>query len=267
MKMSQVTIQNISPEDEYYVGCCTHINESHEIDKSSLRRVRWFHDMYKKGLNIKVAKVDNQPVGFIYAMPIEICPFELIGEKLLAIPCMFVEFKHQKTGIGKKLLNAVVEDADKSIFDGIVTVGFYHDFWYMPASFFEKNGFEVACKYKNRVLMWIKFSNSAKTPELVGDGLCSYVYKPEEKVVVDLFWSPFCFTTDIEAQRVREVVGEYGEKVILNDYNIAEKDNLRKYKIARGIYVNGIPMKLGEEASKEAIRDNIEKELNKKKIS
>ena len=36
--MSTIEIHDIKPEDEYFVGSCTHTNESDEIDKSANKR-------------------------------------------------------------------------------------------------------------------------------------------------------------------------------------------------------------------------------------
>ncbi|MBL8029487.1 MAG: GNAT family N-acetyltransferase [Fibrobacteres bacterium] len=262
--MAEITIKDISPADEYYVGCCTHINESEEMDRSSKRRINWFHTMYDKGLKIKVAILDNKQVGFAYSMPIETCPCMFIGEKLLAIPCLFVEFKFQKLGIGKMLLNSIIEEADRNKYDGIVTDGFYVDWWYMPAPFFLKHGFEIVQQHESRATLILKFRDSVKIPELAGDSFVKYTFKPiEDKVVVDLFWNPFCFTSDLEAERVREVVAEYGGKVILNDYNAAENNNMRTFKSFRAIYINGVPIKVGEETSKKTVRNRINEELLK----
>lgn len=81
------------------------------------------------------------------------------------------------------------------------------------------------------------------------------------KVVVDLFWTLFCQTSAIEAQRVREVVAEFGDDVILHEYQAEERDTLMTYQIPRAIYVNGKEIGWGYEAPREGIRSAIAEAL------
>jgi len=77
-------------------------------------------------------------------------------------------------------------------------------------------------------------------------------------VVIDLFWSTFCLTSDVEAQRVREIVSEYGGTVILNEYSADNQSILQQYGISRRIYVNGKIVEVGLEIEKEELRQEIE---------
>ncbi len=77
------------------------------------------------------------------------------------------------------------------------------------------------------------------------------------KVVIDLFWNTFCETSDIEAQRVREVVEEFGDAVALREYSADDRTTLLDYQLPRGIFVNGKEIGWGHEAPKEGIRDAI----------
>ena len=57
---------------------------------------------------------------------------------------------------------------------------------------------------------------------------------------------------------MREVVSEYGDDVILNEYPADNKEILQKYGITRMIYVNGNIIELGSEIEKEVLRNEIE---------
>ncbi len=58
--MSKVQICDMDTTTEYFVGTCSHVDESDEIDAASKRRTKWFRDMHKKGLRVKVALLDDR---------------------------------------------------------------------------------------------------------------------------------------------------------------------------------------------------------------
>ena len=82
--------------------------------------------------------------------------------------------------------------------------------------------------------------------------------------MVDLFWNTFCQTSDIEAQRVREVAAEFGESVVVHEYCADERSILSRCQIPRGIFINGKEIWWGHEAPKEGIREAISKALKNK---
>ena len=83
-------------------------------------------------------------------------------------------------------------------------------------------------------------------------------------LVVDLFWNTFCPTSDIEAQRVREVAAEFGDSVVVHEYCADERSILSRYQIPRGIFINGKVIWWGHEAPKEGIREAISQALKHK---
>jgi hypothetical protein len=62
---------------------------------------------------------------------------------------------------------------------------------------------------------------------------------------------------------VREVAGEYGDSVILNEYAADDRETLMRYEIPRAIYVNGKEIGWGYEAPKDGIREAISEALRK----
>jgi len=246
--------------DEYFVGTCSHVEETDEIDACAQRRITWLRDMQDKGLRVKVAILDGNRVGFLYVMPIEICPWGPLGQDLSVIPCLFVLKNAQHRGVGQSLIAEAEEETKRQGRKAIVTLGYRHDFWFMPASFFEKCGFSVV-QYKNgTVILWKIFDKSAEIPTFLKP---NYHYKPiAGKAVVDLFWNTFCETSDIEAQRIREVVKEFGGSVVLNEYCADNQAVLLRYQIPRAIFVNGKEIGWGYEAPKDGIREAISQALN-----
>jgi hypothetical protein len=79
--------------------------------------------------------------------------------------------------------------------------------------------------------------------------------------VIDLFWNEFCQTSNIEAQRVREVAAEFGDLVALNEYSTDDRPILLRHQISRGIFINGREIGWGYEAPKAGIRKAIAQAL------
>ena len=84
-----IIIRDMTKEDEYYVGTCTHTNENNiEREESCPRRISWLRSMEKHGLRVKIALLDNNHAGFLYIMPIEINPWQIQGRELMIFPCL-----------------------------------------------------------------------------------------------------------------------------------------------------------------------------------
>ena len=127
----------------------------------------------------------------------------------------------------------------------------------MPAKYFFKFGFKVATKRGEEAILWKKFNQTAKTPRFRVE---SYKYLPVKgKVIIDLFWNTFCQPSDVEAQRVREIVKEFGDDVILNEYSADNIKIIQKYGISRRIYINGKIIEVCSEIDKKRLRQEIKK--------
>ena len=247
-----IEIHDMNPTDEYFVSTCTHTHESEEIDSCAKRRLIWLKAMHEKGLRVKVASLDDERAGFLHVIPIEFSPWGPLGRDLLVIPCLCSMNKGH--GVGKALLAAAEEEARHQGRKGIVTIGYHHDFWYMPASFFEANGFfkcerprhERSSAKDTAAVLWRVFDEHTEVPVLLKP---KYEFKRVPgKVVIDLFWNAFCQTSNIEAQRVREVAAEFGDSVALNEYPAASSS------IGREIC-------WGYEAPEDGIREAIDQAL------
>jgi GNAT superfamily N-acetyltransferase len=257
--MPEITVRDMTPDDEYYVGSCTHENESAEIDACCERRLTWLKGNYENGVRTKAALLDGERAGFIYVVPIEVCPWGPLGRDLMVVPCLVAQEKAKGHGVGKALLVAAEEEARRQGKKGLVIQTYDEDFWFMPTAYFAKQGFEEVERTGTYVLLWKPFDKAAEPPRQLKP---DYKFEPvPEKVVVDLFYNTFCETSDIEAQRVREVTTEFGDRVVLNEYAADDRETLLKYEMPRGIYVNGESIFWGYEAPKEGIRDAINKAL------
>lgn len=258
--MSAVQIRDMEGADEYFVGTCSHTNETDEIDACAERRIVWLRNMQDRGLRVKVAVLDGERVGFLYVMPIEICPWGPLGEDLMVLPCLWVVNSARNKGIGRALMTSAERETKHQKRKALTVIGFYHDIFFMQASFFEKLGFTVVQRKDEMAILWKVFDESAEPPEFLDR---RYKFKPVlGKIVVDLFWHSFCLTSIEEARRVREVAAEFGDSVALNEYCADDRDILLRYQTPRAIFINGTEIGWGYEAPKEGIREAISKSLN-----
>ncbi|MFX0097467.1 MAG: GNAT family N-acetyltransferase [Candidatus Hodarchaeota archaeon] len=271
--MSSVVIKDLNDagkEGQYFVSTCSHVNESDEIDSCAKKRLTWLNKMHEKGLRVKVAFLAGEPAGFLHLIPIEHSIWGPIGKDLMVLPCMYVLEEQKTKGLGKALLQAAEEETKKQGKKALVTYGYYGDFWFMPASFFEKHGFSAVALRKvvrqgekdfldEEVILWKVFDETAESPQFLTP---RFEFRPVEgKVVVDLFSDVFC--KEMEAQRVREVVKEFGDKAILNEYPAENRGILLQYQIFRAIFVNGKEIGWGYEAPREGIRKAIKEALKR----
>jgi hypothetical protein len=251
----------MTKEDEYYVGTCTHVNENNdEYEASFPRRISWLRSMEKYGLRVKVTLLDGVHAGFLYVIPIEINSWHIEGKDLVVFPCLVSQSKYSQNGVGKELIKAAEEETKHQNRKGLATIGYFWDFWFMPGEYFSKLGFQVAERRGEEAILWIYFDQNAEPPHFREE---YYNFKPVKgKVVIDLFWNKFCLTSDVEAERVREVTSEFGKDVILNEYSAVDQEILQQYGIERRIYVNGMTVGVGPEIEKNALRKVIKNALN-----
>jgi N-acetylglutamate synthase-like GNAT family acetyltransferase len=192
-------------------------------------------------------------------MPIEIAPWGPVGRDLMALQCLVVKTPMKQRGLGRALVAAAEEETRRQGRKGLVVAAFYHDFWFMPAPFFERCGFAPAARQGTAALLWKVFDLSAEPPAFMEP---NYRFQPVPgKVAVDLFWSRSCLTSDTEAQRVREVAAEFGAAVALREFCADDAAVRARYGISRAILVDGEEIGWGYEAPKEGLRDAIRKAM------
>jgi GNAT superfamily N-acetyltransferase len=253
--MSVLQIIDMRPEDERFVASCTHVGETEEWDASCRRRIPWLREMRAQGVRVKVALLDGQHAGFLYLLPIEIAPAGPAGADLSVIQCLTVVNRLKGHGTGHALVAAAEKEARRQDRKGIVVTAFYHDFWFMPAPFFEECGFSVVRRRGETAILWKAFDETAQPPQFLER---HYQFSPVAcKVAIDLFWSRSCLTTDTEAQRVREVAAEFGDAVVLREYCADDPDVRARYGIYRAILIEGQEVGWGYEAPKEGLREAI----------
>jgi len=260
-------MQVVDLTDEYmrFVAVCTHIDDSNkEIESVCWVRESWLRDTISKGLKVKVAIDNGKPVGFAHCLPIELGTWGMSGKDLMTIPCLTLNYERVYkqelgSGYGRILVEAVEAEAKKEK-KGVAVLSYDHDLWFMPSSFFDKLGYKEVARQGNKVIMLKAFAS------VVPPIMYKLNYKPRfvpGKVVLDAFWTPICITSIVEIYRVREVCAEYGDDVILNEYNCGNKNILEKYQTSRALFINGESKCWGYEAPRDELRKEIDKSLNK----
>ncbi len=254
-----VFVKQATEEDIPFLAACGHTEDDQEIHESVRRKVDWFKKQWKMGLISLMGIAEGKKAGCLNIFPIENCPWGPKGEDLLVMPCLFVTWDYQGKGLGKALIERAIEIAKSSERKGLVVFGFSDPDWFLPVTFFKRFGFEEVSQNGDETLMWLKFVDDAIPPDqLVG----RYRFSPVVgKVVVDLFFNEFCQTSDIEAQRVKEVAGEFGDRVVLNVYNAGDYSTREEHELSRGIFVNGRELFWGYEAPREGIREALREAL------
>ena len=255
-------VRDMKPEDEYFVSTCSHVNESEEIDRCGARRRSLFLDLREKGSLFKVALLTGKHAGFAYGIPIEHAAWGPLGEDLLVIPCLYVLDEATGRGVGRTLIGSIEKDARAMGRKGVTVTaykGLYGADWFMPASYFERLGYKIVAERQTEVLLWKRFTPDVEAPHFLQP---NYEFRGSTgRVVVDLFWNAFCQTSDIEAERVREVCAEFGDRVVLNEYPAEDRSTLLAYQIPRAIFVDGKEISWGYEAPQEGIRAALRRAL------
>ncbi|MFC1734567.1 hypothetical protein ACFL1X_00515, partial [Candidatus Hydrogenedentota bacterium] len=127
---------------------------------------------------------------------------------------------------------------------------------FMNMGFFKKLAYDEVAREGNKVIM-LKAFEPVELPVL---HKLDYQYEAVPgKVVVDAFWSSMCPTTIKEIINIREVCPEFGDAVLLNEYNCDDGHLLEKHQTARALFINGEQKDYGDSGTKEELREEIEK--------
>lgn len=191
--------------------------------------------MMPEGMKAKLAYDDaGRTVGHIEYLPIEVALNRVAGRGLTFINCVWVPPSQQRQGIGSALLNACIADA-KAKHKGIAVIA-YEGIDYMPASFFLKRGFEVVEQEGPCSLLWRKWA-AVEPPRFL-----PRKYKPKLSkgvVTIDFFWNGQCPHSGRMLERVRKVVREMRDRVVLNEVETNSRARIKRYGLADGFFMNG----------------------------
>jgi thiol-disulfide isomerase/thioredoxin len=229
-------------------------------------KAEWLKKMMPKGLAAQIAFDGEESIGFIEYMPIELSPFYK-GKALYVINCMVAPHtppwgkphRERIPGCGSALVNAMIEDVKdkcKGIV-GVYAIAYTSD----VKGFFVKLGFE---EFENKgVKKLIKKFQPFEFPEPVTYEN-KYLFKPiPGKVVIDTFWRSMCSSCPHALIELRDVRDEFGDKVVLNEFCVDEKEDLERYGVEGVTYFNGeqqfYPYQLLREKIRRILRELLRK--------
>ena len=245
-KTGQIRVSDVTEDTLWYVACCAQMDEGPETEEAARLHQDWMRTaLTRRGMFTKVALDGDEPVGFLFLVPVERTAWYVAGQDLLTIQCMNVEQEYQGRGVGEKLVLGA-EEAARGHTKGIAVIAYEPSDWFMPARFFQAHGYTEVERRGSSVLLFKPFVAGAPIPAFV-----SRQYQPPHlipgKVIVEAFWSPQCLTTALDILHVREVCAEFGEDVILHEMNTNMPGMRQRFGIPRTIFINGVEKGWGYE--------------------
>jgi hypothetical protein len=162
--------------------------------------------------------------------------------------------------MGKSLLRAAEEDVKALGRKGIVVWGTSLPVW-MRASWYRKQGYTPVDKKGlfGDVLLWKTFADDAQKPKWIKP-----TKKPEvskDKVKITCMSGGWCSAMNLSCHRVKEVAGEFGDRVEIEEIDPADRSRYREWGASDMIYIDNKKVGMGPPPSKEKIRRIIEKKL------
>ncbi len=250
-------------EKDIYFKCLEDWSE--ETNEAGPHKENWYNKMRPKGLRVKMAHDDKGIVGgMIQYLPIEHSIVD--GEGLYFVYCIWVHGHKQgrgdfqKRGMGKALLKAAEEDARALGAKGMAAWGLSLPF-FMPASWFKKQGYLKAEKDGMMVLLWKPFSKDARPPKYV---------KPKKspsavpgKVTVTSFNDGWCTSMNIVHERAKRASGELGDKVAFRTYDTTDRSTFLEWGISTALFIDDKEVQTGPPPSYEDIKKLIAKRVKK----
>lgn len=194
----------------------------------------WNYNTLFRGVRILIAYEGATPIGQLEYIPIEHAPKPVTGAQLTFINCLFVEPKQRWHGAGSELLKAC-EEKTRDQANGLAVIA-YPDSLFMPAGFFAEHGFVTVAQTDCAHLM-MKAWRATEPPQFLPRH-----YQPIKlfgKTTVDVFWNSQCPLWVRAHDCVRQAAKAYGDRVVVHDINTDDRDTLKQYGIATGVFIDG----------------------------
>lgn len=211
------------------IGCKPGFEQAREEKR------RWLENHYPKRVGGKLAYFNGQIAGMIEFCPIEHSPFPVTGEGLLHINCIWVLPGYQRKSIGQTLLRSCKEEMETRGRKGLSVLA--HDGpIFMPAAFFEHEGFQTIQKRSHTELMWKDIEHS-KPPEFLESRFTPEKF--DDEIAIDMLWSAQCPWSVMSRQRIQRVSRQFPEQVRFRSIQADDRQSLHKLGESKKIFVNG----------------------------
>ncbi|MBS7648048.1 MAG: GNAT family N-acetyltransferase [Candidatus Bathyarchaeia archaeon] len=238
--MSPFKIRDVELEDlDSLINFCIPMerrNERFFIEGAKAKK-RWASKSLELfGSIAKMAYMNSTPVGLIQFQP-------ELREKLLEITCIFVpDRRNQRKGIGKALLNSLIEDAKKPRdFFGkkpplaLVTWAFQVPGYYPQNEFYLRMGFRKASEYNPLLLYYPLKKGYIYRPR---EG--KYVPQAEDKGKALIFYDPSCPFCMYFAEQIKSLVRKAAPSLPIRMINMFEEpEEVEKRGQVPNCIVNG----------------------------
>lgn len=241
--------------DNYYptYACCFEEWSEEMVTAGEHKRI-WYDYMKDRGLGVKLAIDDDSKVcGMIQYLPAEYSFIE--GDGLYLIACIWVYGyddkgigNRQNKGIGTALLQAAENELIKNGVKGIAAWGLSQPFW-MPASFYKKQGYQTADRSGIQELVWKAFAKEAKPPRWLK--MQKIPQKEEGKVLITAFVSGWCTAINVGFENFRKAAEELGDKVEFRPIITLNTDTISEWGVTDAIFIDDQEVVLGPPPSYE----------------
>ncbi len=244
--------------------CCLE-DWAEEMQEAGDHKDRWYEQFRDRGLRVKLARADDGTIGgMIQYLPIEHAFAE--GSGLYMVLCIWVHgYKqgvgnHQKRGMGRAMLAAAEADAVERGAKGMAAWGLGLPIW-MKASWFRRRGYRVADREGLRVLLWKPFSDDAEPPRWIRGG--PPVPVGDGPVRVTAFLNGWCPAQNIAFERMRRAAAEFGDDVVFERIDTAEKAAMREWGQSDALFIDGRSVRTGPPPSYDRLRRRVARAVRK----
>ena len=249
-----------SEREEWYTE-----GDDERIREAWKRKHDFLARMLKEGARAKIAYAGERAVGFIEYYPIEITNLELVGRDIMAIWCINVAEKERGKGIGRRLLRECLADAKQLGYKGVAVTCW--DPQWMPSRLFKEEGFvEVGKAVGNGVVLLHPFGKLSEEyiPRWIGRGrYYEEAELVEGKAVLDIFHTDRCPIHWRNTALIKEIAAEFGDRVVIREYNVDDREDMLRHRIAYSVYLDGEVIAAGPQVEAEKIRNKIRSRLER----
>ncbi len=235
------------------------IGDEERFQEGYRRRAGYLWTMLQQGARAQIAYHGGKAMGFIEYYPIEISNLEVDGRDVMAIWCINVREEVRSQGIGSRLIEACLADAQALGKKGVV-VTTWDPFW-MPKAPFHRHGFgEVGAAGKGGLVLFRSFEE-VEPPGWVER---EPVFEPAPaKLALDIYRTDRCPIHWRNNLLIREVAEEFGGAVEIREHSTDDRADMLRHGTACRVYLNGTLLAAGPLADRADVRRKMQREYAK----
>ncbi len=262
-------IVDLTPEHTpLYFACLEEY--SPEMREAGDHKARWYESVRDRGLRVKLAEDDDGRIaGMIQYLPIELSPAE--GRNLYFVLCIWVHGhkqgpgNRQHRGLGRALLAAAEADARALGAAGLAAWGLRIPAW-MRASWFRRQGYQVADRQGMMALGWKAFTEGASPPRWLPPGKAPAA-GGTDRVQITALVNGWCPAQNLTLERARRAAAELGDRVAFETIDTRQPAVARACGRLDGLFIDGKELRSGPPPSYDRVRRRITRALRRKHLA